>query len=157
MKEIQLTKGLFAIVDDADYDWLNQWRWYAHKGTRTFYANRRKNTRIFTKPTQMHREIMNAPDDMEVDHIDGNGLNNTRANLRICTHKQNKQNVPKYANNTSGYKGVSIDRKNNKWTARIKANNKYYFLGYFQTPEEAAHAYDEAAKKYFGEFAYTNF
>src|ERR1043165_2122866 len=87
-REIPLTQGYVALVDDCDYEWLSQWKWCAHvaKGGRTAYAFR-------AKGIAMHRVIMNAPEGMDVDHRDHNGLNNTRANLRICTHAENQRNM----------------------------------------------------------------
>jgi hypothetical protein len=105
----------------------------------------------------MHRVIMNAPSGMLVDHRDGNGLNNQKSNLRICNRKQNQQNRPMNSNNKSGYKGVCWNKRSNKWRSGIRVDNKDIFLGSFFCLVKAAKAYDEAAKKYFGEFAYLNF
>ena len=149
-KQIPLTQSKFAIVDDEDFEYLNQWKWYVHKNGNNFYA-----VRGFPKRIQMHRVVMNTSDGIEVDHIDGNGLNNTRSNLRNCTHVQNMQNRKKNSDNTSGYKGV--DWHNEKWRAQITINKKIVFLGYFSSIEDAAHAYDTAAKEGHGNFAKTNF
>lgn len=145
-RAIPLTKGKFAIVDAADYEWLMQWRWHScHR-----YAGRGENIDgVFL----MHREILGAPDGMSVDHIDGNGLNNTRANLRLATQSQNLCNRAA----KSGYKGVDFQKRNGKWRARIKLNRKEIHIGEFTDAESAARAYDEAAKKYHGEFAWLNF
>lgn len=158
MKLIPLTHRKFAQVDDEDYDFLMQWKWYASDGRNghSFYASRRekKNLRFM----QMHRQILNLTDpQIKVDHKDGNGLNNQRSNIRPCTQSQNLAN--KRACGKSKYLGVSpSNRKTLKWYACIKpAGSKTISLGCFKTEEEAARAYDDAAKKHFGEFANLNF
>lgn len=156
MKEIQLTQGKVALVDDEDFDYLNQFKWYTNKcghGYDKFYAvrlNKHENV-------HMHRLIMNTPDGFYTDHIDGDGLNNQKNNLRICTSSQNQANKKKCKNNNCGFKGVHLDKPRNKWKATIHKNNKTIFLGRFDTPQEAAKNYDKAARKYFGEFAELNF
>lgn len=144
MKQIELTQGKVALVDDEDFEMLNSRKWYAAKSNRTFYA-------YSGKCTSMHRVIMNPPSDMVVDHIDGNGLNNTRKNLRVCTQIENKWNNRKPVTNTSGLKGVYFFAK--KWQASIGANGKTKYLGRFGTAEEAEAAYKKAAKELRGEFA----
>jgi hypothetical protein len=159
MKEIQLTKGKVAIVDDSDFEWLSKDKWYCSN-----YGYAVRNKKI---PRQgmiwMHREITQAPAGMEVDHINGDALDNQKSNLRICTGSQNKENTRRRTNNQSGYKGVHWHKQpsghdlSKGWRAVIKKNKNTIHLGYFDNPVEAALAYDEAAKKYFGEFAKTNF
>lgn len=153
MKEIQLTNGFVAMVDDADFDWLNQWKWYAHKAGKSIYAERTEYKQ--QKQIRMHVQIMNPENEMRVDHKDLNGLNNQRNNLRICTHAENRRNLTKPKNNTTGFKGVSPIR--GKFQATIKVNYQQIYLGVYVDPIDAALAYDKAAKKYFGEFARTNF
>lgn len=153
MKLIPLTKGKFANVDDEDYEWLNQWTWCIRNG----YASRTYKLSGKDYSIYMHRLIANTPLGMETDHIDRNKLNNQRINLRKCSATENLQNSRKHKDNKSGYKGVSYHNQCGKWTARIKANGIYKHIGLFANPEEAAHAYDEAARKYYGEFARTNF
>lgn len=151
-KSIPLTRRKFAIVDEADYDWLKQWKWYCSK---TGYAVRGvwENGKRFTK--RMHRIIVNTPNAMETDHINGNRLDNRRCNLRICTTAQNQMNRGVQKNNQSGYKGVSYIG-NNKWKAIIKLEGRDYFIGRFSSKIEAAKAYNEAALKYYGEYAGLN-
>jgi len=105
----------------------------------------------------MHRYLTNCPKGLVVDHIDGNGLNNTKANLRICTQKQNACNTPGHVGKSSKYKGVKKMKNSNKFRAAITNNRKYFHLGVFEDETEAARAYDEAARKYHKEFAYLNF
>lgn len=149
----------FAIVDDEDFERVNQYRWcVSFNGARgKYYAIRTIRINGKRKTVFMHRFIMSAPDNMEVDHRDSNGLLNTRDNLRICTPHQNQGNSKLNKTNKSGYKGVSWDARNRKWQASIKRDGKARNLGSFSDPISAAHAYDSAALKYFGEFAFTNF
>lgn len=143
-RQIALTQGKFALVDDEDFEELNNKKWYAIKSNRTFYA-------YSGKCAAMHRVIMNPPNDMVVDHIDGDGLNNTRNNLRICTQTENKWNNRKSVTNKSGAKGVYFFAK--KWQASIGDRGKTKYLGRFNTPEEAEAAYKKAARELRGEFA----
>lgn len=157
MKQIKLSEDKFAQVDDAMFDELNQYKWTAKKYKNTWYAERKIHVFLSWKSVYMHRSIINIPDGMQVDHIDLNGLNNTRNNLRVCTHAENSRNRPASSNSTSGYKGVSFCKQRNKFEAKISVNGKTIHLGRFATKEEAARAYDEAAKKHFKEFAWKNF
>lgn len=150
MKQIPLTQGKFALVDDADFDWLNQWKWFAHKRKRIWYAARNARHPNGDRYTlSMHSLLL--PEAALVDHWDGNGLNNQRHNVRAATQVQNSANAQKRANE-SGFKGVDF-HKDKRWRARL--NGK--FLGYFSSSEAAARAYDVAAKELFGEFARLNF
>lgn len=150
MKEIQLTQGYAAQVDDADFEWLSKWKWGYSDGYAVRYDFSNK------KAVYMHRVIIDTPDGMKTDHINTKDtLNNQRNNLRACTSSQNQANKGLNKNNTSGFKGVS--REGKKWRAVIMVDNKYIRLSCHDTPEQAAHAYDGAAKKYFGEFASLNF
>lgn len=159
MKEIALSRGKIARVDNKDFKWLNQYRWYfmdSHNNTN--YAYRILSTiRGACKNMSMHREIMGCPVGMEIDHIDGNGLNNLRSNLRICTVSQNHMNQRKNPNKSSIYKGVAWDKRDRRWKVRIGLNGKSYYLGYFKVEKDAGLAYDEKAKELFGEFARLNF
>lgn len=144
---IALTKGYFAIIDIEDYPEISRHSWHIKTGGGgNMYA-----CRTSDKMYRMHRQLLNAPKGMDVDHINGNGLDNRRCNLRIATRAQNMQNMkPK-----NGFKGVAAHK--NKWRAEIRANNKRHYLGLFSSPELAAVAYDKAAIFHCGEFARLNF
>jgi hypothetical protein len=150
MKKIKLTQNKFAIVDDDDYKELNQYNWCAYKGRYTHYVVRGSNK--LGKNIPIHRQIMNPPDNMQVDHINGNGLDNRKENLRICKISQNIFNGKLRKNNTSGFKGVTYDKKNKKWYSQITVNRKHKFLGRFTDINDAKESYIKAAKDYFGEF-----
>lgn len=156
MRRIPLTQGKQALVDDADYPILSQHRWFYSKGYAVRMNSRKEGKR---RLIQMHRVIMNAPAGMEVDHIDGNRSNNTRANLRLCTTQQNRQNChsTKSEKSTSLYKGVYLYQRTGRFMARIKHNQKTHYLGYFDTQEEAGRAYDAKARELFGDYAFLNF
>ena len=160
MKEINLTKGFVALIDDEDFEYLSKFKWYAMKGGSTFYAARYtydKNDKT-RSCILMHREAANSPKDKQVDHIDHNGLNNQKVNLRNCTRQQNMMNKALTKRNKTKFKGVSTSMRNGqiKISADIKAEGRTIYLGRFKTLESAALAYNEAAVKYFGEFAYLN-
>lgn len=161
-KEIYLTRGKVAIVDDEDYERLKQYHWRALVTPHSTYANRsvlhgRRRRRGEKSCVLMHREIMNCQPGEEVDHKDGNGLNNQKSNLRKCTSSQNKANRRREKDNRSGYKGVCWHSLSGKWMARVGVNNKSVYLGLYTTAEEAAKARDKAALEHFGEFARLNF
>ena len=160
MKEIKLSQQgknkdkYVALVSDAVFEYLNQFKWSVEKRSNTFYARRRiKTLSGKAKFIYMHREIMLTNELEECDHIDRNGLNNQNDNLRNCSHTQNNMN--RMPRGKSKYKGVSFKR--NKPTARIFFNGKTIYLGCFQSEELAAIAYDNKAKELFGEFANLNF
>lgn len=155
MKQIPLTQGKFAIVDDDMFDYLSQWKWQC---VSVGYAQRRTGS-ILGKRTwiYMHRQIMNAPKTLEVDHINGNKLDNRRENLRLCTRAQNRRNNNMQMNNVSGFKGVSWAKRDQKWRAKIRVDGRTIHIGNFEDPKEAARAYDAKARELHGEFARTNF
>lgn len=159
VKEIPVSPGRIAFVDDEDFDMASQYKWYAQPSRgQVCYAQCRVPRSGSTPRTtkRMHRLI--RPDIMgHIDHIDGNGLNNTRANLRPATTSQNMWNSPRRQDNTSGFKGVSYFRNDALWFAQIVVNRKTIYLGSFRDKLDAARAYDEAAVLYFGEFARPNF
>lgn len=158
MKQIPLTQEKFAIVDDEDYERINQYKWYARKGGNTYYAMRAmpiqnsKQQWVF-----MHKEILGLPKSIETDHRNGYGLDNRKANLRPATHQQNQWNQQSHYKGTSQYKGVCWNKLSKKWVAYIELNGKQYHLGCFDNEIEAAKVYDRKAIEWFGEFARTNF
>jgi hypothetical protein len=147
MKEIPLTQGKVALVDDDMLKELAKYKWHFACGyaRRTVKGNHIK--------IHMHRVIMNTPQGFDTDHINGNKLDNRKINLRICSRSENNKNVGKRKNNTSGYKGVYWDKNRNQWSSCIKVFSKTVQLGCFKEKEEAYKAYCEAAKKYHGEFS----
>ena len=153
MKEIQLTQGKVALVDDEDYEYLNQFKWHVSNDN---YARRTIYKDKLYKALFMHREIMKVSKGLLVDHINGNSLDNRKLNLRICTNSQNLMNRGKNKNNTSGYKGVRLINSNKKWRAQIQYKKIFYHLGCFEKRIDAAKAYNEAAIKFHGEFANLN-
>ena len=162
MREIQLTQGYKALVDDEDYERVSQFKWLAVK-------NKRKNTvQVYAMTTVwipkwkksialfLHHFILSYnPKGLQVDHIDRNTLNNQKQNLRHCTNTENNYNKPK-GNFKNNYKGVHYYAERNKFRVNINVNKKYIFIGYFDDEIEAAKAYNEAAIKYHGEFACLN-
>jgi hypothetical protein len=157
VKHIPLSRGMTALVDNADYDWLNQWSWYAFKNSNRFYAVRNIQLPDGRRTTvYMHRAILTAPTGTEVDHQDGDGLNNQRSNLRLATHSQNCCNRGIPSTNTSGFKGVTWHKPSGKWRAYIKVDGYARNLGGFADINDAAAAYDTAALRYHQSFARTN-
>lgn len=157
MKQIPLTKGYVALVDDADYEWLSKSKWYVQVGVRGIYALRSIWTGSKHTTRLMHREILGITDRaVEVDHIDHDGLNNQRTNLRACSTSQNQGNARRKSTNKSGIKGVSWYRRDSVWQASINIGGKKKYLGLFPTKEAAGEAYEAAARKSFGEFAYAD-
>lgn len=157
MKNIPLTRGFFAQVDDEDYDFLNQWKWYAKSSRGKIYAAKNVQSVKGQRQLFMHRLVMKVNElKTEVDHIDGDGLNNKKINLRTCTRSENCRNRKPYG--SSPYLGVSWYGFNNKnkWSATIKINGRQKCLGYFSVEAEAAIAYNKAASLHHGEFARLN-
>lgn len=139
-----------VFVSDCDHQMLTKHNWQGMKDGNVY-------TRINGKITLIHRMIMNAPKNLEVDHIDGNRLNNQRENLRLCNSSQNKCNRGARKDNKSGFKGVSWHSQRNKWTARIKTPyGKYISLGLYDDKIDAAKAYNQAAREHHGVFAFIN-
>jgi len=158
-RKIYLGEGRFALVEPQDFYWLNNFHWYAEIKCKLIYAARNvisagEKKIIFS----MHREIMNFPDGRLVDHRNGNTLDNRRENLRLATRAQNNCNRRKTRSKTSSrFIGVCFHKLHQRWCADIRHNGKKIWLGSFASEIDAARAYDEAVKKYHGEFARLNF
>lgn len=155
-RTIPLTQGQFAIVDPEDYEWLMRWKWCAIWSDRakSFYAVRATSRRDGKQRLiRMHREVSGVPVGVEVDHKDRQTLNNRRVNLRPASHTQNRWNIEKQANNTSGFKGATWCKTKKRWRAVITVNGKKKALGQFSTPEEAGKAYETASAQMHGEFS----
>lgn len=151
---VPLSGGRFALIDSADAVEVGRYSWsidstgaYARRGVQD--ADGR------TKTIFMHRELTKAPPGMEVDHVNRDGLDNRRANLRLCTPSQNQRNRGKDRSNSSGFKGVSHYKRNGRWRATITIHGKFLHIGLYDTPEEAHAAYCAAAATLHGEFART--
>lgn len=156
MKLIPLTQGKFAMVDDEDFERVSRFTWRFHRGKNSGYARAWLSCSKGKRTQQLlHRFLF--PDLLHIDHIDGNGLNNQRSNLRAATPQQNNQNARKRIQATSRFKGVCWYRKDEVWSVQIYFNQHQIFLGRYESETDAAHVYDYAAKIYFGEFARLNF
>jgi len=156
-RRIYLSEGKWTIVDAVDYYWLNSFKWIVYGNRNNLYAVR--NSIVApneTRPVYMHRVIMNPPPGLLVDHRNTDSLDNRRQNLRFATPSQNMQNRRKKKNTTSQYRGVWL-LSNGKYESQITHQGKKIWLGWFNSEIDAARAYDEAAKKYHGEFARLNF
>ncbi len=158
MKEIPLSKGKVALVDDEDYERVTAIKWAASQTGKKWYGRGHipgsgKNGKCFS----LHRFVSGASSGEEVDHINGDGLDNRRSNLRICTSQQNKRNMAKQSGKSSKFKGVSYNKSHRRFEAYITVSYKRVRLGMHACEEAAARAYDAAALAAFGEFAKTNF
>lgn len=156
MKEIQLTQGYVAMVDDEDYEFVANFKWQAKIRPHSVYAQ----TKITLyngnrKTVAMHRLIKFCPSNFDIDHINRNGLDNRNSNLRICTRAQNMWNTH-FIHGVSKYKGVTWDSAAKKWRAAIKHNGITKNLGVFLSETDAANCYDKAALSVFGEYARIN-
>lgn len=154
-REIPLTKGLAALVDDENFEWLSQWTWHTSDG----YAVRRaaNGTKASGGTVGMHRVVAGAGPGEVVDHINRNPLDNRRANLRVCIQRDNSRNRRGWLTGRSAFKGVSFDRERSIWVANISVNRRTVFIGRFDQEPDAAAAYDAAAVYAFREFALCNF
>jgi hypothetical protein len=158
MKEIKLTQGKVALVDDEDYEYLNQFNWYAKKDRHTYYAARQIKTSVGKQNMLfMHRVLLGLTDiKIEGEHIDHDGLNNQKYNLRKATRSQNNANKSSSKNSTSKYLGVCWAKSNKKWCAKIRKDKVVTHLGFFINEVDAALAYNNAARKLHGDFANIN-
>lgn len=160
-RKIPLTQGKYAMVDPERYEELAKYKWFAARSERGFYAVRMvkaEGGRVRQKNVRMHRVILKPPKGKFIDHINHNGLDNRRVNLRVCTTQQNTWNKRKQRGNySSKYKGVSWLKSEGKWQVRIVCNGKRIFIGYFDDEKTAARAYDAKARELFGDYAALNF
>ena len=158
MKLIPLTQGKFAMVDDRDFECISKFKWFAHKRENTFYAERHVTINGRDIIQKMHQFIMgDNPLKMDIDHRDGDGLNNQRSNLRFCSRSENSMNRRSQRNSSSIYKGVGWHKGCKKWMAYIQVDGVLVHLGYFIIEEDAARSYDVMCIKHHGEFARPNF
>jgi hypothetical protein len=150
---LELSKGFKSVVDAEVFEDVSKHKWtYTHQG----YAVRSFTDDGKRRIIYLHRYLMNAKTGEYVDHINGDRLDNRKSNLRICTNAQNAWNQPKKRQGSSKYKGVSFWKRDNNWTAQITHNYKPYKIGYFDTEEDAAAAYNAKALELYGEFANIN-
>lgn len=157
MKEIPLTRGYVALVDDEDFERASQYKWHAQAGRNTTYASRDVTINGAKKSVYLHRFVLSVPAGVAVDHIDRNGLNCQKYNLRSCSNSQNSYNQGVSPKNTSGYRGVSWNKRLGKWHAYVSAKGKRRHVGFYDTPEDAAGMRDVYAGALHGKFAYLNF
>lgn len=154
MIKIPLTQGKVALIDDED-EWTTKWNWYAFRSRQTFYAarsaSRNERSRGYRHTIFLHRTVLDPPKELLVDHVDQNGLNNQRSNLRLASEDENKRNSGVQQNNSSGITGVHWHA--GKWQARISVEKKYISLGHFTDIEDALNTRREAELLYWGEFA----
>lgn len=158
MKQIPLTQGKFTLVDDEDYEYLNQFKWFAMANGNNFYATRKVRNNKIQRNVYMHRLILSVTDTKHViDHIDHNSLNNQKSNLRIASHIENCKNRKPKKGGGSKYLGVYYFKaKTPRWQASMTVNKKSIYIGLFKSEDEAALAYNEAATKHHGQFANLN-
>lgn len=156
MKEITIISPTYgektAFIDDEDLEFISRFRWGVKKDRKAFYAA----TKIKQKTVKMHQLLVACPEGYKIDHIDRNGLNNQRSNLRVCTNSENQRNRGMNITNTSGFKGVSL-LSTGLFLASLTLNGRNIKFGTYTSAKEAALAYDEGVNKFHGEFAFLNF
>ncbi len=158
MKKISLSQGKNAIVDDEDFDYLNQWKWYAREDYQAFYASR--NLRMGNgkrKTISIHNILMGKKRGKVIDHINNNGLDNRKENLRFCTNRENTWNQRKKYGQSSRFKGVSWSSLKKLWIVQITLNGKVIKLAECKNERKAGKIYDTYATKMFGKFALINY
>lgn len=160
-KEVPVSGGLVALVDDEDYERISAYKWYKRKGPHTTYAMTNVYHGGSKRTGQMHRMILNAPEDQEVDHVNGDALDNRKSNLRLCSHQDNLRNAGchrTYAGRpvTSSFKGVYRRPDMKDWLASATVGGKTHYIGHFKTEVEAAQAYDQFIIPLHGEFGRPN-
>ncbi len=155
MREIPLTQGKVAIVDDSDYSWLSKFKWHYAEWKGIGYAKKNNKGKI-PAILKMHRLVIGAKDGEKVDHINRNTLDNRKANLRLVTQSQNMMNTGLRKTNKSGIKGVCFTSREGKWLASIWKDRKQIYLGYFDDKKDAALAYNKAALELHGQYAVLN-
>ena len=160
MKKIPLTRGLFATVDDDDYDALMKQKWRAVASNHTFYAlgstSRKDSPEYRQHALFMHRVVNKTPEGFYTDHINGDGLDNRKCNLRTCSPQENNRNRRAKKGSKSKFKGIVWRPKIKRWEAKAVIDKKYYYLGSFVNEIDAANAYNEFVRNNFGEFCYKN-
>lgn len=150
---VPLTKGYEAIIDASDVPLVAMWHWCVAVRPHAIYAQRSQKINGRQKTISLHRSILSPSNNLYIDHINGNGLDNRRVNLRFATNSQNQHNSKIRIDNTSKVKGVTFHMRDKKWTARIRLDNKQHNLGSFATPEAAAAVVAHARAKMHGAFA----
>jgi hypothetical protein len=155
MKDIPLTQGKVALVDDDDFERVSAFKWHAHLDHGNWYA--RRWVKATPSTIYLHRFVMDAPCGVQVDHWNGDGLDCQKSNLRRATHEQNTRNARLRKDNTTGFKGVARVTGKTCVAAQIWHDNKLQRIGYFDSPTDAARAYDSVAREVYGHFARLNF
>jgi HNH endonuclease len=153
MRRVRLTQGKYALVDDQDYSLVSQFKWQLAKRGKREYASRRVRLGDLVTKEYMHRLLARAPDGMDVDHINLNGLDNRRKNLRLATRSQNMFNTQKHIDNKSGHKGVYFVERVKKYVVYLTIKGKRHHLGYFPTFKEAVKSQQQGARRLQGNFA----
>jgi hypothetical protein len=151
--KLPLSKNKYALVDDEDYPKVSKHKWFVIQRGKSEHACRTVIENGNKRTEYLHRALLNPNSNEVVDHINGNGLDNQKANLRLCTKQQNSWNSDKNTKNVSGYKGVSFEKTTGKWRVRIRKDGKSYSYGLYEQAEEASKVYLEKAQELFGQYA----